>query len=67
MSTEPGSRRRGVAETTAAIERAAVDLVLELQELTGRKIKPEVFKGVRTVEDVVAVMVALEDGAPEGR
>lgn len=29
MSTEPGARRRGVAETTAAIERAAVDLVLE--------------------------------------
>lgn len=29
MSTQPGSRRRGVAETTAAIERAAVDLVLE--------------------------------------
>ncbi|GAA4067994.1 TetR/AcrR family transcriptional regulator [Agromyces indicus] len=29
MSTEPGARRRGVAETTAAIERATVDLVLE--------------------------------------
>lgn len=29
MSTGTGSRRRGVAETTAAIERAAVDLVLE--------------------------------------
>ncbi|MGR0318457.1 TetR/AcrR family transcriptional regulator [Agromyces sp. ZXT2-3] len=29
MSTEPGSRRRGVAETTAAIERAAIDLVTE--------------------------------------
>ncbi|MFC9917337.1 TetR/AcrR family transcriptional regulator [Agromyces binzhouensis] len=29
MSTEPGSRRRGVAETTAAIERAAIDLVDE--------------------------------------
>ncbi|WP_195760650.1 TetR/AcrR family transcriptional regulator [Agromyces kandeliae] len=29
MSTEPGSRRRGVAETTAAIERAAIDLVAE--------------------------------------
>jgi len=31
----------------------AVDLVVKLQELTGRKIKPEVFKTVRTVEDVV--------------
>jgi AcrR family transcriptional regulator len=29
MSTEPGSRRRSVAETTAAIERAAIDLVTE--------------------------------------
>jgi AcrR family transcriptional regulator len=29
MSTEPGSRRRGAAETTAAIERAAIDLVTE--------------------------------------
>lgn len=45
----------------------AVDLVLELQELTGRKIKPEVFKGVRTVEDVVRVIVALDDGAAEGQ
>lgn len=31
----------------------AVDLVVKLQELTGKKIKPEVFKAVRTVEDVV--------------
>jgi len=29
MSTEPVHRRRGVAETTAAIERAAIDLVTE--------------------------------------
>ena len=31
----------------------AVDLVVKLQELTGRKIKPEQFKTVRTVGDVV--------------
>jgi acyl carrier protein len=31
----------------------AVDLVVELQKLTGRKIKPEEFKTVRTVGDVV--------------
>ncbi len=31
----------------------AVDLVVKLQELTGRKIKPEDFKTVRTVRDVV--------------
>ena len=31
----------------------AVDLVVRLQDLTGRKIKPEQFKTVRTVSDVV--------------
>ncbi|MGD0142127.1 MAG: acyl carrier protein [Rhizomicrobium sp.] len=31
----------------------AVDLVVELQKLTGRKIKPEEFKTVRTVGDIV--------------
>lgn len=45
----------------------AVDLVLELQDLTGRKIKPEVFKGVRTVEDVVAIIVTIEGGDGAGQ
>lgn len=31
----------------------AVDLVVKLQELTGKKISPEQFKTVRTVGDVV--------------
>ncbi len=31
----------------------AVDLVVKLQELTGTKIKPEEFKLVRNVEDIV--------------
>ncbi|TEW54083.1 acyl carrier protein [Psychromonas sp. RZ22] len=31
----------------------AVDLVVHLQKLTGKKIQPEEFKLVRTVEDVV--------------
>lgn len=31
----------------------AVDLVVKLQELTGKKIKPEQFKTVRTVQDVI--------------
>ncbi len=39
----------------------AVDLVVKLQDLTGRKIQPEQFKAVRTVNDVVdAVMSLLE-------
>ncbi len=31
----------------------AVDLMVKLQDLTGRKLKPEEFKSVRTVGDVV--------------
>lgn len=31
----------------------AVDLVVKLQELTGRRIRPEEFKNARTVGDVV--------------
>jgi acyl carrier protein len=31
----------------------AIDLVVSLQELTGRRIKPEEFKSVRTVGDVL--------------
>ena len=42
----------------------AVDLVVALQNLTGKKIKPEEFKAVRTVEDVVeATRALLQDDA----
>lgn len=34
----------------------AVDLVVEICKATGRQIKPEDFKDVRTVADVVAVI-----------
>jgi acyl carrier protein len=37
----------------------AVDLVVKLQDLTGRRIKPEAFKTVRTVGDVVECVHAL--------
>ena len=30
-----------------------VDLVIKLQELVGKKIEPETFKSVRTIDDVV--------------
>ena len=39
----------------------AVDLVVALQELTGKKIKPEEFKTVRTVSDVVEATASLLD------
>ena len=31
----------------------AVDLVVKLSKLTGKKVEPDVFKQVRTVEDVI--------------
>ncbi len=37
----------------------AVDLVVALQQLTGKKIKPEEFKAVRTVADVVSATESL--------
>lgn len=37
----------------------AVDLVVELKKFTGKKIKPEDFKSVRTVKDVVAEVEKL--------
>ncbi|MBE8597000.1 MULTISPECIES: acyl carrier protein [Xenorhabdus] len=37
----------------------AVDMVVHLQKKTGRKIKPEAFKSVRTVQDVVDAVEQL--------
>jgi acyl carrier protein len=37
----------------------AVDLAVKLKELTGKRLQPEVFKSVRTVEDVVNALSAL--------
>lgn len=37
----------------------AVDLVVHLQNLTGKKIKPEDFKSVRTVQDIVDAIEKL--------
>ncbi len=40
----------------------AVDMVVELKKITGKKIKPDDFKSVRTVGDVVdAVSKLLDD------
>ncbi|QDX99440.1 acyl carrier protein [Pectobacterium carotovorum subsp. carotovorum] len=41
----------------------AVDMVVHLQKRIGRKISPEIFKSVRTVQDVVD---AVEDLLREG-
>lgn len=37
----------------------AVDLILKLKELTGRKIQPQTFRHVRTVNDVVDAIESL--------
>ncbi|WP_218664840.1 acyl carrier protein [Acinetobacter sp. Colony158] len=34
----------------------AVDLIVKIKELTGKQVKPEDFKNVRTVHDVVTVI-----------
>jgi acyl carrier protein len=37
----------------------AVDLAVKLKELTGKRLQPEVFKSVRTVQDVVDALTVL--------
>ncbi|WP_232219944.1 acyl carrier protein [Pseudogulbenkiania sp. MAI-1] len=37
----------------------AVDLAIKLQQLTGKRIKPDEFKTVRTVDDVIKAVEAL--------
>ncbi|MDR1709867.1 MAG: acyl carrier protein [Candidatus Accumulibacter sp.] len=37
----------------------AVDLAIKLQEMTGRRIKPEDFKAVRTVGDAIEAVKRL--------
>ncbi len=39
----------------------AVDLVVRLQEITKKRIKPDQFKSVRTVQDVVDAVEELVD------
>lgn len=41
----------------------AVDLVMELKKITGKKIQPDDFKSVRTVQDVVDAVHKLVHGS----
>jgi acyl carrier protein len=41
----------------------AVDLMVKLQELTGRKVSPDQFASVRTVQDVIDLVGQLEASA----
>lgn len=40
----------------------AVDVVVKFKELTGKRVQPEVFKSVRTVQDVVNALHSLMQG-----
>ncbi len=40
----------------------AVDLVAKIQELTGKKVRPDQFRSVRTVGDVVGAIESLVTG-----
>ena len=42
----------------------AVDMIIKLQEMTGRKVSPEDFKSVRTVADVQHVIERLLADTP---
>ena len=37
----------------------AVDLAVRLKQLTGKRLQPEVFKSVRTVQDIVNALEGL--------
>lgn len=37
----------------------AVDLLVQLKEMTGKKISPDVFKDVRTIRDVLDALTGL--------
>lgn len=37
----------------------AVDLAVKLKQMTGKRLQPEVFKTIRTIDDVVNALVGL--------
>ena len=43
----------------------AVDLIVQLKPLVGKRLQPEAFKSVRTVQDIVDALLGLvNDAAP---
>ncbi len=41
----------------------AVDLIVKLKPIVGKRLQPDAFKSVRTLQDVVDAVHALLDGA----
>ena len=37
----------------------AVDLIVKLREMTGQKVDPEIFKKIRTLDDIVDAVIEL--------
>jgi acyl carrier protein len=37
----------------------AIDLVVKLKQLTGKRMEPQVFKSIRTIDDIVDALVNL--------
>jgi acyl carrier protein len=40
----------------------AVDIMVKLQETTGRKVTPQQFENIRTIKDLVALVQSLHSG-----
>jgi len=43
----------------------AVDLAVKLKQMTGKRLQPDVFKTIRTIDDVVNALVALTTAPAE--
>jgi acyl carrier protein len=41
----------------------AVDLAVKLKQLTGKRLQPEVFKTIRTINDVVEALAGMTEQA----
>ena len=39
----------------------AVDLAVKLKQMTGKRLQPEVFKTIRTIDDVVGALAGLTE------
>jgi acyl carrier protein len=39
----------------------AVDLAVKLKQLTGKRLQPEVFKSIRTIDDIVDALLGLAE------
>lgn len=44
----------------------AVDMIVHLKPLVGRRLQPEIFKSVRTVQDVVDALYGMMQGGMPG-